>query len=98
MEKLLIIKTGATLPFLVCRRGDFQDWILSGMGVRADDVMVVDVRGAVVGRPHLVIMECMDCKRPVDVQEIDKLDSKRRDLSAAAAIICSNSGFTVPTS
>jgi len=44
MRKLLIIKTGETLPSLLSRRGDFQDWILSGMGVRADDVMVLDVR------------------------------------------------------
>jgi GMP synthase (glutamine-hydrolysing) len=44
MEKLLIVKTGETLPALRRRCGDFQDWILSGMGVTADDVMVSDVR------------------------------------------------------
>jgi GMP synthase (glutamine-hydrolysing) len=44
MGELLIIKTGETLPPLLGRRGDFEDWILSGMGVGADDVMVINVR------------------------------------------------------
>jgi GMP synthase (glutamine-hydrolysing) len=45
MERLLIIKTGETLPSLLRWRGDFEDWILSGMGVRVGDVTVLDVRG-----------------------------------------------------
>lgn len=32
MRPLLIVKTGASLPGLVSRLGDFEDWILEGMG------------------------------------------------------------------
>ena len=72
IEKLLIIKTGETLPSLLRRRGDFEDWILSGLGVRADDVMVIDVRegsrlpeyggirGAVVTGSHANVTEHSD--------------------------------------
>jgi GMP synthase (glutamine-hydrolysing) len=40
---ILIIKTGSTLPGLKSRRGDFEDWIMTGMRVNADEVTVVDV-------------------------------------------------------
>jgi GMP synthase (glutamine-hydrolysing) len=38
-----IIKTGTTLDSLRARRGDFEDWIVAGLGLRADQVNVVDV-------------------------------------------------------
>jgi len=41
--KILIIKTGSTLPALKSRKGDFEDWIVAGMGVSAGRVTVVDV-------------------------------------------------------
>lgn len=67
-------------------------WIEGPDGNREVDVKV---RGALDGKPHFILIECKDWKkRPVDIQEIDKLDSKRRDLSANAAMIYSNSGFT----
>jgi GMP synthase (glutamine-hydrolysing) len=40
---MLIIKTGATLPTMAARRGDFEDWILAGLGTDVDRTMVVDV-------------------------------------------------------
>jgi GMP synthase (glutamine-hydrolysing) len=40
---ILIIKTGSTLPGLKSRRGDFENWIMTGMRVNADEVTVVDV-------------------------------------------------------
>jgi GMP synthase (glutamine-hydrolysing) len=43
MAKLTIIKTGGTTPSLKAKRGDFEDWILSGMGLRAGQAEVVDV-------------------------------------------------------
>jgi hypothetical protein len=66
-------------------------WIEGPDGNREVDV---EVRGKIDGEPHFILIECKDWKRPVDIQEIDKLDSKRRDLAADAAMIYSNSGFT----
>jgi GMP synthase (glutamine-hydrolysing) len=43
MRKILIIKTGSTLPGLKSRKGDFEHWIMTGMSVGAADVAVVDV-------------------------------------------------------
>jgi GMP synthase (glutamine-hydrolysing) len=42
-ERILIIKTGSTLPGLKSRKGDFENWIIAGMSVGADEVTVVDV-------------------------------------------------------
>jgi GMP synthase (glutamine-hydrolysing) len=42
-EKILIIKTGSTLPSLKSLKGDFEDWIVAGMGVSNEGVTVVDV-------------------------------------------------------
>ena len=66
-------------------------WIEGPDGEREVDV---EVRGTVQGKPHFILIECKDWKKRVDIQEVDKLDSKRRDLLADAAIIYSNSGFT----
>jgi GMP synthase (glutamine-hydrolysing) len=43
LKRIAIIKTGSTLPHLASRRGDFEDWILSGMEVQPDQVVVLDV-------------------------------------------------------
>lgn len=46
-KKFLIIKTGDALPELKSKRGDFEDWILSGMQLSRDEAIVADVpRGA----------------------------------------------------
>jgi hypothetical protein len=66
-------------------------WIEGPDGQREVDV---EVRGTVDGTDHFVLIECKDWKRPVGIGEIDKLDSRRRDLSADTTIIYSNSGFT----
>jgi GMP synthase (glutamine-hydrolysing) len=44
MHRILIIKTGSTLPSLLASKGDFEHWILSGMGTSSDQTFVVDVR------------------------------------------------------
>lgn len=44
MKPLLIIKTGSTLPDLAQSRGDFEDWILAGMGVSRPDAIVMNVQ------------------------------------------------------
>lgn len=66
-------------------------WIEGPDGDREVDV---EVHGTVDGKPHFILIECKDWKKRLDIQEMDKLDSKRRDLLADAAIIYSNSGFT----
>jgi GMP synthase (glutamine-hydrolysing) len=43
MKRLLIIKTGSSLPGLVARWGDFDDWIIAAMQISMHRVMVVDV-------------------------------------------------------
>lgn len=43
MKKVAIIKTGDTSPELAAERGDFEDWIIAGMGLPADKFAVVDV-------------------------------------------------------
>ncbi|MEJ5310312.1 MAG: glutamine amidotransferase [Anaerolineae bacterium] len=39
----LIIKTGSTMPDLVARRGDFEDWIVQGLGLPKTMVRIVNV-------------------------------------------------------
>jgi len=52
MTELLIIKTGNTMPSLKATRGDFEDWILAGMGLGAGRARVVDVAGGqILPRP-----------------------------------------------
>jgi GMP synthase (glutamine-hydrolysing) len=58
--RLLILKMGGTLPALKSRRGDFEDWIIAGLGLPREKVSVVDVpRGealpAVDGHAGIVI-------------------------------------------
>ncbi len=43
MKKMLIIKTGDTTAEIKERRGDFEDWFLSGMGIAKEDALVVQV-------------------------------------------------------
>jgi hypothetical protein len=66
-------------------------WLDGPDGEREVDV---EVRGLVDGNPYFVLIEVKDWKRRVDVQTIDALDSKRKDLGADTAFAYSNSGFT----
>ena len=43
MKKILIIKAGSTIPSIVPRRGDFEDWIMTAMGLPLDRFSVVSV-------------------------------------------------------
>lgn len=52
MKTFLIIKTGDTMPSLRACRGDFEDWILSGMGLSQSDALITDVaRGDALPNP-----------------------------------------------
>jgi GMP synthase (glutamine-hydrolysing) len=42
-SELVIIKTGDTLPELAARKGDFEDWVLRGMGLERQQTLIVDV-------------------------------------------------------
>jgi len=43
MDTVLIIKTGKTFSSLVSRRGDFEDWILAGMGLDKEKAAIIEV-------------------------------------------------------
>ena len=87
-EKLAALVAKALDPGADIKTGQ---WVEGPDGKREVDV---EVRGTVEGKPHFIQIECKDWKAPVDIQAIDNLDSKRRDISADAAILYSNSGFT----
>jgi len=72
MDKVLIIKTGSTFPFLVSKRGDFEHWILSGMQIEPESALIVDVSngyplpgfdgisGVVISGSHAMVTEHPD--------------------------------------
>ncbi len=72
MDKILIIKTGSTFPFLASKRGDFEHWILSGMQVDPHGAIIVDVSngatlpgfdgisGIVISGSHAMVTEHLD--------------------------------------
>ena len=43
MSRVLIIKTGRTVKSLPASAGDFEDWIMRGMGLSGDDCLTVEV-------------------------------------------------------
>jgi len=44
VRPLLVIKTGGSLPDLVAHRGDYEDWIVDGLGVSRVRALVVPVQ------------------------------------------------------
>lgn len=42
MKKIVVIKTGSTFAGIKERLGDFEDWIIKGLRVDTDDIMVID--------------------------------------------------------
>jgi hypothetical protein len=65
-------------------------WVDGPDGRRDLDVVVRPE----VGAPPLLYIECKDWARPIGIGIIDELESKRRDIGAGTAMICSNSGYT----
>jgi len=69
MKKLLIIKCGDTLPALVARRGDFEDWIIAGTGLAPEQTITVNVEkdeplpqpdqvsGVIISGSHAMVTE-----------------------------------------
>ena len=66
-------------------------WTIGPDGRRDLDVVIRQKRA---GSAPLAVIECKDWNRPIGIAFIDALDSKRRDIGASIAMICSNSGFT----
>ncbi len=72
MKKIFILKTGTSLPVLVRRFGDFDAWIIRGMGTQQSDVEVVEVfngaalpeinrvKGIVISGSHAMITDQPD--------------------------------------
>jgi len=56
----------------------------------------VEIRGRIDGEEQFVVIECKDWNVAVGIGVVDALDSKRRDIDADYALICSNTGFTDP--
>jgi len=68
-------------------------WVEGPDGRRDIDV---EVRGQINELNQFILIECKDWRRPVGIEVIDALESKRHDLEADLAVIYSNSGFTEP--
>jgi GMP synthase (glutamine-hydrolysing) len=55
VRPLIVVKTGTTLPGLRERRGDYEDWIVAGLGIPWEQVQVVAVHeGAALPDPEQV--------------------------------------------
>ncbi len=74
-------------------RVEYGQWTDGPDGRRDLDV---EIRGIIHGEEQFVVIECKDWKDAVGIGVVDALDSKRRDIKADYALICSNSGFTPP--
>ena len=69
MNHILIVKTGSTMDDLKARKGDFEDWILAGMGMERKNARIIDVqdgaplpspqglRGIVITGSHAMVTE-----------------------------------------
>ncbi len=69
MKPILIIKTGSTFPSIAARNGDFEDWIISGMRLSKDNVMIAapflgqslpnqrEVSGIVITGSHAMVSD-----------------------------------------
>src|SRR5262245_53312974 len=73
-------------------------WCIGPDGHRDIDV---EVRGIHNGREYFILIECKDhtygrTRRKVSINEIDALESKRKDLKADLTVLCSNTGFSAP--
>jgi GMP synthase (glutamine-hydrolysing) len=44
MNQMLIVKTGSTMDDLKARKGDFEDWILAGMGLEHKNARIIDAQ------------------------------------------------------
>lgn len=70
-------------------------WIIGPDGRRELDVLIEGTAG---GIPVKGLVECKDFNPrttgPVGIAYLDALDSKRHDLNATFALLCSNAGFT----
>lgn len=72
MKKVIVLKTGDTLPAIAGALGDFEDWIIMGLGIHAAHVRVVDVpatgdlppvdmcKGIVIAGSHAMVTQDLD--------------------------------------
>jgi GMP synthase (glutamine-hydrolysing) len=72
IKKIAVLKAGETLPSLADKRGDFEDWIIEGMGIDPSSSQVTSIfqgekppnidqiSGVVITGSHQPVMEKMD--------------------------------------
>jgi lysophospholipase L1-like esterase len=64
MQPIVIVKVGSTLPALRARKGDFEDWIVSGMGLTMERVAIADaLNGDPLPTHSQVSGIVIDCER-----------------------------------
>jgi len=88
MGKVLIVKTGDTFPSLASKKGDFEDWIVSGMGIDRENAFVVDVsdhllfpdyrdiRGIVITGSHAMVTEHREWSERIAEWQPEAIDRK----------------------
>lgn len=54
----------------------------------------ISLKTDIAGNQVLIIIECKDYKRKVDIQRVDELIGKMDDVNAHGGVLISNSGFT----
>lgn len=70
------------------------DTKLSGEDSKTKRQIDILVKRSVGQYPILIVMECKDYKRPVDVKEIEAFASKLKDIKANKGALVSGKGFT----
>jgi GMP synthase (glutamine-hydrolysing) len=74
----VILKMGSTLPSLRSRRGDFEDWIIAGLGLAREEVVVIDV-------PQDLPLPALNGHAAVVITGSHTMVTERKDWSERAA-------------
>ncbi len=86
--KLFIIKAGSTFPDMAAEQGDFEDWIINGLGLDNSLLEVVDVenggalpdlsvvRGAVISGAHAMVTQNLDWSLTLEVWTKQLVEAK----------------------
>ena len=90
-EEVVALISSAFDPSAIITRGA---WETGPDGRRELDVRIEGTAG---GKPTRTMIECKDYNRastrPIGIEHVDAIESKRGDLNLDAAFICSNAGL-----
>jgi hypothetical protein len=67
---------------------------ISGHDSGTDRQVDVSIRMRVANYDILIVIDCKDCKVPVDLKDVDAFDGLLRDVRANKGVLISSSGFT----